>query len=309
MIVYSGPGSIVWSVTCAVAEYYAALTDRGVYVWKTGDTEHPQFLEAPNTGRVHARLEASPDDEWLLVDSAEHLYCWQRTPEGWTQCYHRANPASCLARFTAPGTIETIERLETADGVVQFHHELITFDRNSKPKVKSLAVIPAPELEGFRTDLHQRHYYTVDLSSDGRVFLISPSDARQFLWSLHEKKLLGSVKMRNVSNEAKLSPDGSHFAVDGGTSVYVYRVVDFELVSSWRVKHCYSPQLAWSPDGQLLARADASTTVRQFDWKAGKEVSSLSLPRHRATAIRYSPDGLTYVVGTFKGPVVVWDAT
>ena len=45
----------------------------------------------------------------------------------------------------------------------------------------------------------------------------------------------------------------AYVAVAVGITIYVHQTRTLEPVTSWRVKHCYTPQLAWSPDRRLLA--------------------------------------------------------
>ncbi len=306
MIVLSGPNDVIWAVD-RVGDGVAALADKGVYVWENGQTDSPVFLPAENEGRVHSDLKASPNGDWLASHGDGQLRCWERKKSGWELAIHMPNLHVCALAFSDSGVLDTLELKDRGGGGVDVHlvrRNLVA--RKAKPEIVS--VNPSPEGLDHAADLARSHYYCVDYSPRGNVFLFSPTDRYQHLFDVAKPRLLGSIKMRSTCNEAALSPDGSIAAIDGGTTCYLYRVTTQEPIGTWKVKHCYSPKLAWSPDGRRLLRADASTTVRQFDLASGSEVAALGLKRHRATAVRFSPDGLTYLVGTFKGPVVVWDA-
>lgn len=310
MIVYSGADDIVWAVarTGPDGGQFAALTDKGLFIWQRGNPDAPLFLPAENEGRVHAKLVVSPDGEWMASHGAGKLWCWHLTGKGWALHSHVTEPALCTARFTATAALDSVVMREGKKGTVELHQIRRRFKSSRAATDRTVAVFPAPEGVTSTTVLLNSNYYTVDLSSDGNLFLLSPSEQFQYLWNTGKSRLIGAVKMRSYCNEAAISPDGTMFAVDSGTSVYLYRSSDLNLLGTWKVKHCLSPQLAWSPDSRRLARADSSTTVRQFDRSTGAEVTALGMRGHRATSIAYSPDGLTYLAGTFKGNVVAWDA-
>jgi WD40 repeat protein len=307
MQILTGPSDVIWAVDRVGESGVAALTDKGVFIWETGQTDNPTFLPAVNEGRVHSDLRASPDGEWLASHGNGDLRCWQRKKSGWEQTFELRELDVCAIGFAGPGVIEIVALKDRKGGGVDVHFVRRRLGSRTA-KSETVCVIPAPEGIEHAADLARFHYYCVDYSPRGRTFLFSPTDRYQHLWNTKDANPLGSIKMRSICNEAALSPDGTIAAIDAGTTVYLHRTTNQEPIGTWKVKHCYSPKLAWSPSGRRLLRADASTTVRQYDLASGTEVAALGLKRHRATAVRFSPDGMTYLVGTFKGPVVVWDA-
>lgn len=309
MIVYTGAVGVIWSVTRAGndGEYVAALTDSAVVVWHQSRANEPLMLEAENEGRVHAGLVASPDGQWMASFGAGHLWCWKKSRAGWEPYSHEEDPGLGTARFTGPGVLDVVATRDGRNGTIEIH-QLRRHLTKPRKKPELVAKFDAPEGVDAANDFIGLHYFTIDLSQDGRVFLLSPCERFQYVWNTAESRLLGSVKMRTVCNEGRISPDGTMFAVDAGTTVYLYRVDDLQLHCIWKVKHCYSPHVSWSPDGRRLLRADTSTTVKQFDLTTQTELPPMGVRGHRATAIHFSADGLTYVVGTFKGDVAVWDA-
>ena len=307
MIVLSGPTDIVWAVTRVGDGAVAAFADAGVFVWEPDQIDHPVLLPVGNEGRIHSDLQGSPDGDWLASHGNGHLWCWRRKAGGWDLAFHEPDRNACAVGFSPDGELESLGLTDRPGGGVDV--QLVRRKLGTRnPGGEVVSTFPAPDGLGKANELARLHYYCVDYSPRGGVFLLSPTDRYQHLWGVREPRRIGSIKMRSVCNGAALSPDGTVVAIDGGTTVYLYRVETQELLGTWKVRHCYSPKLAWSPDGRRLLRADASTAVRQYDLAAGAEVAALGLKRHRATAVRYSPDGLTYLVGTFRGPVAVWDA-
>lgn len=306
MQIYMGPSEVIRAVTRVGSNGVAALADSGVSVWESEQPDQSIFLKAVHKGFTHSDLQSSPDGEWLAAHGGGRLWCWRRAANGWTLTVPGTDLNVCAIAFPDPGVLDIVMLKDRTGVGVDVHMERRNLGAK-KAKGETLAVFPAPDGLDHAADLKRFNYYCVAYSPGSGVFLFSPTDRFQYLWDTREPRLLGSIKMRSTCNGAALSPDGTIAAIDGGTTTYLYRVATQELIGTWRVRHCYAPQLAWYPDGRMLLRADFSTTVRQFDLASGAEVAALGLRRHRATAVRFSPDGLTYLVGTFKGSVVVWD--
>ncbi len=305
MRVYEGAGSIVWAVVRCGPRFdqIAAFGDKGVSVWNHDANVPVQRLPAEHEARGDANLVVSPNGHWLVAYAHRSMWCWESRRDQWELRWQTGGDNLFLARFdtdTSDLLQLDFEKVNNdAPGVVLSRRSL---DNKLQAK-KPVREVATPEDDRVSSAwLYRLNYYAADLSADGRSFFYSPH-----LWSMTGTGYVGELKPRRGHNEAAFSPDGSFIAVDGGTTVYVYRTPTLELITTWRVKHTYGAKLAWSPDGRLLVRADASTTVRAFDVAAQTEVVARTARRQRGTAIAFSPDGLTLLVGTFGGNVVVWD--
>lgn len=305
MRVYEGAGGIIWAVVRCGPRFdqIAAFSDKAVCIWNHDANVPAQILPAAHEAHGDADLTVSPDGRWLVASAHRTMRCWESRHDTWELRWESDGDKLFLARFGSDKSdllqidFEVIKK--GTPGVILSQRSL---DSKSQAK-KMVSQVGTPEEELVSPEwLYKIPYYAADLSADGRWFFYSPH-----LWSLTEAGYVGEVKPKRGHNEAVFSPDGTSLAVDGGTTVYMYRTATLELITTWRVKHTYSPHLAWSPDGRRLARADASTTVRVFDVNARQERVAWTAKRQRATAIAFSPDGLTLLVGTFGGNVVVWD--
>jgi WD40 repeat protein len=305
MRVYEGAGDIIWAVVRCGPRFdqIAAFSEKVVCIWNSDSSAPAQMLPAEHEAHSDANLVVSPDGRWLVAHAHRSMRCWESRRDKWELHWESGGNNLFLARFGSDKSdllqIDFEETKKGGPGVVLCRRSLDSKLQAKKP----VCEVATPEHDLVRREwLHKVHYYAADLSADGRWFFYSPH-----LWSLTDACHVGEVKPKRGHNEAAFSPDGAFLAVDGGTTVYVYRTETLELITTWRVKHTYSPRLAWSPNGQKIARADASTTVRVFDVNARKETVAWTAKRQRGTAIAFSPDGLTLLVGTFGGNVVVWD--
>jgi len=310
MKVYTGGDGIIRAVTrCGPAgDQVAAYTDSSVYVWGDDPTRPAQVLPAEHRASEHADLIASPDGKWLAAYAHDRLRCWQFNGGSWKSQIDLSEPGLCAAQF---------DRSESAllAAVLNSHGREILSSRlvhiplsppHGPQTIKGSFAVDASRITS-PTDLYQTSYFAVDLAADGSWFLLSAREKVIHLWHIPNHTYIGGLRTKGITNEAALSPDGLAFAVDCGTTVYIQSTHALEQMAAWKVKYCYIPKLAWSPDGRRLARADLSATVRIYDVAARKEVLAWSARGHRGTAVAWSPDGLTCLVGTFRGNVVVWD--
>jgi WD40 repeat protein len=69
----------------------------------------------------------------------------------------------------------------------------------------------------------------------------------------------------------------------------------------------FTADLAYSPEGTLLAAAGADRTVRLFDAATGRSLRSFAEGQQRFTAVAFSPDGRRLIASNDDHLVRVWD--
>jgi WD40 repeat protein len=69
-----------------------------------------------------------------------------------------------------------------------------------------------------------------------------------------------------------------------------------------------SYQVAFSPDGSLLASACDDATLRLWEVESGDALKVLD-NRHEVGAVRFSPDGTWLALGVWDEGVQVWAVT
>jgi len=143
-----------------------------------------------------------------------------------------------------------------------------------------------------KTIPHPGTVRAVAFSPDGNVLTIGGShipaqEAGPFermirLWDVGKGKLLSELKQKLELNQEQIKKE----------------------------EHLNGPRaMAFSPDGRLLATADADHIVRLLDVPAGKLSKALERQEGMIFALRFSPDGKLLVTGNANGTAKVWDAS
>jgi WD40 repeat protein len=318
MIVYTGADSAIRSVARAgwkQCQIVAASKTR-IFAWNVDGSEPAEVLDWNESGFQRARLFAPICGNWLIGCGRNSAQIWRRKITQWGGCeITQELPGLCAASTQGNKPDLHVVAAKNGQAGVELLVANMPMTSSHDPKAgRPERFFPAsPSRLASDTqlstypDLSSYPWYASDLSPDGRWFLLSVREKAAHVWDTSDGRALGSVRLKGIPNEAAFSPDGLFFAVDCGTTVYIHHTHTLERIAEWKVRYSYVPRLAWSPDCRRLGRTDLSTTVRLFDVNAAREVSALSARRQRATTITFSPDGLTYLVGTANGCVVAWD--
>jgi RNA polymerase sigma factor (sigma-70 family) len=143
-----------------------------------------------------------------------------------------------------------------------------------------------------KTIPHPGTVRAIAFSPDGNVLAIGgsqisaqetgPFERMIRLWDVGKEKLLSELKQRLELNQEQVKRD----------------------------EHLNGPRaLAFSPDGRLLATADADHSMRLLDVPAGKLFKVLERQDGMIFALRFSPDGKLLVSGNNDGTAKVWDVS
>ena len=307
---YVGPTQQVRQVVFVPGEpmRLAAATNEAAHVWRPDRTD-PVVLSWDAPGWTEPRLSASPDGRWLVAGPIDRLNCWDLTtdpPGGLTAL---SLSGLLAARFTGTrDRLTVVYKWADADRFELRAADLPVSGRKAGvpgPPAGLLVPWGIAEQVGAVKPAEWRHF--IALSDDGSRLALSAREKAVHVWDVGTKQPSRTIALRGFPCGLAFSPDASRLVVDGGTTIYLFDARTLEPVQSWKAKYSYTPGLAWSPDGRLLARTDTSTTVRVYEVETGRQVMAVGSKRGRLGCVAFSPDGLTLATGTHEGPVRVWD--
>ncbi len=114
------------------------------------------------------------------------------------------------------------------------------------------------------------------------------------------------------------SPDGKTIATPGGNvdprNAFEPDVILWETATGQErlritMNEGQVMQIAFSPDGRLLASVGRTETIFLWDAWTGKEVGRFSGHRDWISSLSFSPDGKTLASGGADSTVLIWDVT
>lgn len=149
-------------------------------------------------------------------------------------------------------------------------------------------------------DAHGRHAQAVLFTKDGEVLLSAGQDGCVRLWSVPDFTALGTLEAHKASvNSLSFTRDGKLLAT-GSTD----KTVRLWAFPERRCLHTLAMQLTgvFAPEGDRLATIAVTGQVILWEGMAGKQITSLPPIDKRTTAVAFSPDGSSLLIGG-TGPI------
>jgi WD40 repeat protein len=136
------------------------------------------------------------------------------------------------------------------------------------------------------------------------------------LWDIESKALHRSLRPA-IAPPGKVcfSPDGTLLATSAvrGSPLELWRMPDGQEVGSFKVEadaHGRDPApLAFSPDGKLLAAADASREIYIWELATRDRIRVFRGHQKAVTSLAFSPDGRTLLSGSEDATMLLWDVS
>jgi WD40 repeat protein len=186
--------------------------------------------------------------------------------------------------------------------------------------VRSLA---EPDAAGLRISGPEAGLTGIGFSPDGRT-LYSRGGGRVLVWDLvGDRRFVRSVPVQPQSDsaeifEAEVSPDGRTVAnlVSGDPESYGVHLLDVRSGTrtpqpALRPSNAYYLDLAWRPDGKVVASAQNDQWVDLWDGATGQAAGQHRVPDRFGVveSVTFSGDSARLVVGTHQGWVYSVDAS
>ncbi len=307
-----------------------------IRVWDTGDLARPvrAFTVPFDIGDVAlsddgTRLYAPADDRVHMLDvasgrvvrSAPNTGEIELSPDGATLAVVGGRQIALLdsERLTVKSVIDEDGDV---DGLVfSPKGDRLGYSVDDSLVVRSLA---DPDAAGLRTDDPEAAGTAMGFSPDGRT-LYSRGVHRLLVWdTLGDRRFVRSVPVQAQPDTAEIvfntvSPDGQRVAnlvwPADGTESYAVQFLDVKSgtrspPSAFRESSAYFVDMAWRPDGRMVASAHNDQWVDLWDGVTGQAVGQHRVPDRYGVVnvVKFSGDSTRLVVGTSQGWVYAVDA-
>ncbi len=109
-----------------------------------------------------------------------------------------------------------------------------------------------------------------------------------------------------TAQAAAWAPDGKTLAVATSLGVDLFDAQTFALLDSWETG-LSAEQLAYSPDGSLLALGGPLGQVQVWQTAAAKQLYTLTGGQEGVGVLAFSPDGSLFMAGNYGSTIYRWD--
>jgi WD40 repeat protein/DNA-binding SARP family transcriptional activator len=150
-------------------------------------------------------------------------------------------------------------------------------------------------------------------SPNGRYLAAGTNCGQVYIWDTTTGRQVGHELTFNFTTNLlapRFSPDGSHLAVaNTGNSgqVSIINVATGKVVTVLTAHTGEVQDIAYSPNGKLLATASIDDTVRIWDAHTGRPLRILYHP-DPVDAVAFSPNSKTIATLDYAGTIRIWDA-
>lgn len=145
---------------------------------------------------------------------------------------------------------------------------------------------------------HGKRVFRVCFSPREKILASNSNDNRVKLWKIPSCKL---IRVFENCSSSLFSPDGQFIATLNpywDSDVTLWETASGKLLQTFKCKPHQTKNIAFSPDGKILAAGDDDRKVKLWEIPSGKLLRTLDSGQYRTDQIAFSPDG-KYLVSAF----------
>ncbi len=292
----SGAARILGSHTATVLSVAAGTTtpivasgsyDNTVRLWDRNDVEAVRSL--PHSGRVNDLTFTTDGQRLITVSGSGDIDLWT-VPTGESKATISGNSGRIIS--AALSQDDAVLAIGSGDGAIK------TWSLSEDNFTNPIA------LKTIGPQINALAFHPIDPN----LLLSGDHSGAIQVWDLAQKKSILTLE-DNADRIVSLSVNNTGYVASGSydAAIRIWNIKSGQLTQTLRDHDFVVADVAFSPDGRLLASASYDESIKIWDWQNSKVLCTLNGHSGFVYSVAFSDAGNTLVSGGYDGTVRTWD--